>query len=69
MLLLIPYRRFKTSFARQVTAADSRVGESERVPPELRVPNRVFMNLLELPVPFYVRVVAIWRRLCWMRVA
>ncbi len=56
VLLLIPYRRFKASFAGQVTAADFRVGESERVPPEVRVPNRVFMNLLEMPVLFYVLV-------------
>lgn len=55
-VLLIPYRRFKASFAGQVTAADFRVGESVRVPPEVRVPNRVFMNLLEMPVLFYVLV-------------
>lgn len=51
--LLIPYRRFKALFARQVTADDFTLGESSNVPREVSIPNRNFMNLLEVPVLFY----------------
>ena len=54
VLLLIPYKRFKAAFAKQVTAADFRYGESARVPPDVSLPNRNMMNLLEIPVLFYV---------------
>lgn len=53
ILLLIPYQRFKAAAAGQVTPHDFKLGESERVPPEVRLPNRNLMNLLELPVLFY----------------
>lgn len=35
-------------------AGDFRYGESSRVPGEVSIPNRNYMNLLELPVLFYV---------------
>lgn len=54
VLGLIPLRRFKAAFNGQVTSADFRYGESSRVPPEVSIPNRNLMNLLELPVLFYV---------------
>ena len=54
VLLLVPYRRFKAAFARQVNAGDFRYGESPRVPGHVSLPNRNYMNLLELPVLFYV---------------
>lgn len=53
VLLLIPYQRFRAAGAGAVTEQDFRLGESERVPPEVRIPNRNLMNLLELPVLFY----------------
>ena len=37
-----------------VVFEDFRYGESARVPPEVAIPNRNMMNLLELPVLFYV---------------
>jgi hypothetical protein len=37
-----------------VTPDDFRYGESARVPPEAILPNRNLMNLLELPVLFYL---------------
>jgi hypothetical protein len=37
-----------------VVAADFKVGESLAVPDAVRIPNRNYMNLLELPVLFYV---------------
>lgn len=54
VLLGIPYKRFKAAFAKQVTADDFRYGESARVPGDVSLPNRNMMNLLELPVLFYV---------------
>ncbi|MBO9663211.1 MAPEG family protein [Dokdonella sp.] len=54
VLLVMPYRRIKAALARQVTADDFKYGESANVPPAVRIPNRNFMNLLEVPVLFYV---------------
>jgi len=54
VLLLVPIRRFRAAFAGQVVAGDFRYGESARVPGEVSIPNRNYMNLLELPVLFYV---------------
>jgi hypothetical protein len=54
VLLLIPFRRFRAGAAGQVKFDDFRYGESARVPPEVGIPNRNMMNLLELPVLFYV---------------
>ena len=54
VLLLIPLRRFRAGAAGQVVFDDFRYGESSRVPPEVAIPNRNMMNLLELPVLFYV---------------
>lgn len=53
VLLLIPFRRFGAGRKGLVTAEDFRYGESARVPPEVSLPNRNLMNLLELPVLFY----------------
>ena len=54
VLLLVPIARFKAAGKGQVTADDFRYGESARVPDDVRLPNRNFMNLLEVPVLFYV---------------
>lgn len=54
VLLLIPYRRFKAAFAGQVRTDDFKVGESSQVPSAVSLPNRVFLNLLEVPLLFYV---------------
>jgi hypothetical protein len=54
VLLCIPFQRFRAGFRRQVTEKDFRYGESQRVPPEVSLPNRNFMNLLEVPVLFYL---------------
>lgn len=54
VLLLVPVRRFRAAFAGQVGAGDFRYGESPRVPGDVSIPNRNYMNLLELPVLFYV---------------
>jgi hypothetical protein len=54
VLGFIPASRFRAVSARQVTAEDFKLGESARVPPQVAVTNRHFMNLLELPMLFYV---------------
>ncbi|RRS02989.1 MAPEG family protein [Aquabacterium soli] len=54
VLLLVPIARFKAGARGEVDFDDFKHGESARVPVHTRVPNRVFMNLLEVPVLFYV---------------
>lgn len=54
VLLLLPYQRFKAALTGKVTPDDFKYGESSRVPPEVSIPNRNMMNLLELPMLFYV---------------
>ena len=54
VLGFVPATRFRAVFARQVTADDFKLGESNRVPPHVAVTNRNYMNLLELPMLFYV---------------
>ena len=58
ILLIIPYRRFRGIFRGDVTADDFRLGESADVPAEISLPNRNYMSLLELPLLFYVVVLA-----------
>ena len=53
VLLLIPIRRFRAAFGGTVGQDDFKYGESSRVPGEVSIPNRNYMNLLELPVLFY----------------
>jgi hypothetical protein len=54
VLLLIPFRRFRASFSGKVRAEDFKYGESGNVPGDVSIPNRAMMNLLELPVLYYV---------------
>ena len=54
VLLLIPIVRIKAAKSGAVTPADFKLGESANVPPGVSIPNRNYMNLLELPMLFYV---------------
>jgi hypothetical protein len=54
VLGLVPIARFRAAAAGRVTIHDFKTGESPQVPPDVSVPNRVFMNLLEVPVLFYL---------------
>ena len=58
--LLIPYARFRAAFRGQVKAKDFRYGESANVPGVVSLPNRNLMNLLELPILFYVVCIALY---------
>lgn len=54
VLTLIPVARFRALGARAVTPDDFKFGESSAVPGDVSVPNRNYMNLLELPLLLYV---------------
>ncbi len=54
VLILIPIRRFQAGAAGQIVADDFKFGESSSVPGHVSIPNRSLMNLLELPMLFYV---------------
>jgi hypothetical protein len=60
VLSLIPLRRFRAVFSGAVKPDDFRFGESAAVPGAVSIPNRNYMNLLELPVLFYVLAVALY---------
>jgi hypothetical protein len=53
-LALIPVRRFRAGREGRATTDDFKFGESSAVPGDVSIPNRNYMNLLELPVLFYV---------------
>jgi hypothetical protein len=53
MLALVPLTRIRAAREGLVKAKDFRYGESPNVPDEVTLPNRNYMNLLELPVLFY----------------
>lgn len=54
VLLQVPIRRVKAVMQRRLSPRDFSHGESANVPHDVSLPNRVFMNLLEVPVLFYV---------------
>jgi hypothetical protein len=54
VLLLIPVARVRSVRLREIGTDDFKYGESARVPSHVSVPNRNYMNLLELPMLFYV---------------
>jgi hypothetical protein len=60
VLLLVPYRRTKAALARQVKVNDFKFGESAAVPPDVSIPNRNLMNLLEMPVLFYAACISFY---------
>jgi hypothetical protein len=53
VLLNVPIRRFRAGARGLVKAEDFRFGESAAVPPDVSIPNRNYMNLLELPKLFF----------------
>ena len=53
VLALVPLRRIAASRRGEVSPGDFRYGESARVSGKLALPNRNYMNLLEVPTLFY----------------
>ena len=60
VVLLVGITRFRAGGRRLITADDLKFGESARVPGHVRIPNRNFMNLLEVPVLFYVACLTLY---------
>ncbi|MDX2307985.1 MAG: MAPEG family protein [Hyphomicrobium sp.] len=60
ILLLVPLVRIRAVIARRLGPKDFRYGESERVPGDVAIPNRDYMNLLELPVLFYAIAIILY---------
>jgi hypothetical protein len=60
VLVFIPLRRFRAAFSGKVKRDDFKFGESPSVPGEVSIPNRNYMNLLELPMLFYVLCLALF---------
>ena len=54
ILLLILMKRVRAAVNKQVQIDDFKYGESDTVPVWVCLPNRNFMNLLEVPLLFYV---------------
>src|SRR5580693_9464333 len=54
VLLLIPFVRVRSVRRREIGPNDFKFGESRAVPPNVSIPNRNYMNLLEMPMLFYV---------------
>ena len=51
--LLIPFARIASVRRGEVTIDDFVLGESDKVPARVSIPNRNYMNLLEFPVLLY----------------
>jgi hypothetical protein len=60
VLLLIPFVRVRSVRRREIGPHDFKYGESPAVPPNVSIPNRNYMNLLELPMLFYVVCVILY---------
>ena len=60
VLALVPIRRFRAAGQGKLNAGDFRFGESVRVPGAVSLTNRNFMNLLELPLIFYVGCIVLY---------
>jgi hypothetical protein len=60
VLVLVSFVRVRSIRRRQIGEDDFRVGESAAVPPGVSLPNRAYMNLLELPVLFYVACIVLF---------
>lgn len=54
VLLLIPVARVRAGRRKEIVVEDFKYGESPSVPSHVSIPNRNLMNLLELPVLFYI---------------
>ncbi len=60
ILSLIPITRINAMRRRELKPYDFKYGESASVPDKLKLPNRNFMNLLELPILFYIACILLF---------
>lgn len=54
LLIVLPLARGRAVASGKVTIDDFKYGESAQLPPNASLPNRNLINLLEMPVLFYV---------------
>lgn len=60
VLNVVGISRIRAAARKIVGPDDFRLGESDRVPERVRVANRNYMNLLELPVLFYTLCILVY---------
>ena len=60
IMSFMAYKRFSAVFAGRVKPGQFKLGESPDVPADVRVVNRNFVNLFEMPVLFYLLCVALY---------
>jgi hypothetical protein len=60
VLLRIPLVRIRAALQGRVVIQDFKLGESPQVPADVSLPNRNYMNLLELPTLFYAACLALF---------
>jgi hypothetical protein len=60
VLTLVPFTRIRAMKTGRAHVKDFRYGESANVPGDVSLSNRDYMNLLELPVLFYVVCLALY---------
>lgn len=58
IMLFLGYKRFSAAAAGRLKFGHLKVGESEKVPDDVRLASRNFSNLFEMPVLFYALCVA-----------
>lgn len=60
VLLLVPLARIRSARRGEIVADDFKYGESPKVSPQVSIPNRNYMNLLEAPMLFYIVCLALY---------
>ncbi len=60
IMLFMAYKRFSAGFAGRLKPGAFKVGESLEVPRDVRLANRNFINLFEIPVLFYALCLALY---------
>lgn len=60
VMFFVAYKRFSAGFAGRVRPRAFRAGESPDVPEDVRIANRNFVNLFEMPVLFYTLCLALY---------
>lgn len=57
---MMPIKRIRSLLRGDTTPDDYKLGESARVPADVSLPNRNYMNTLEAPLLFYVLLLALY---------
>ncbi len=57
---MMPIKRIRSAVRGDTAPDDYRLGESARVPADVSLPNRSYMNTLEAPLLFYVLSLALY---------